>query len=206
MTQARTRLTLDEYLALDSEGWVALGLPEGRCEYVGSGELNVLPSESELNDWIAQELFWLLATAQIVSRRLIRPHSCEIEVTGKPKTRYPDLVILREEHINLTQKRLLIRLDMPPPRLIAEVVSPREVNRKRDYEEKRKQYQERGVPEYWLIDPENGCITVLKLMNEKYVEHGVFRGEGQISSLEFGLLPIKANQILEAGQNFDGGR
>lgn len=203
MTQALRKLTFEEYANLDAEEWARLGLPEGRCEYVESGELNVLPSESELNDWIAQELFWLLAMAQVVPRRLIRPHSCEIEVTGKPKTRYPDLVILQQEHINLTQKRLLIRLDMPPPRLIAEVVSPREVNRKRDYEEKRKQYQEREVPEYWLIDPEDGCITVLELVNGEYVEYRVFRGEEQIKSPEFGLLPIKAVQILEAGQYFD---
>lgn len=200
MTQALRKLTFEEYANLDSEDWVRLGLPENRCEYVGNGELNELPSESELNDWIAQELFWLLAMAKIVSRRLIRPHSCEIEVTGKPKTRFPDLVILREEHITLTQKRLLIRLDMPPPRLIAEVVSPREVSRKRDYEEKREQYQVRGIPEYWLIDPENQRITVLKLAEGKYVEYGVFQGTEQINSSELGLLPITVQQILEAGQ------
>jgi Uma2 family endonuclease len=52
LTQANKKLTFEEYLNLDAEGWLQLGLPEGRCEYI-DGELIEVPSESELNDWIA---------------------------------------------------------------------------------------------------------------------------------------------------------
>jgi Uma2 family endonuclease len=195
MTQAGRKLTFEEYASLNAEDWIRLGLPEGRCEY-GDGELVELPSESELNDWIAQELFWLLAISQIVSRRLIRPHSCEIEVPGKPRTRFPDLVILREEHLSLTQKRLLITLKMPPPQLVAEVISPGHDNHRRDDEAKRKQYQDRGIPEYWLINPENQSITVLELQNGQYVEFGIFRSNNVIQSPLFKGLNLMANQLF----------
>lgn len=42
MTQAARKLTFEEYLALNAEDWVRLGLPEGRCELevVSPGSIN----------------------------------------------------------------------------------------------------------------------------------------------------------------------
>ncbi|NJL56666.1 Uma2 family endonuclease, partial [bacterium] len=108
MTQARTRLTLDEYLALDGEGWVELGLPEGRCEY-GNGVLQELPPESDLNDRIALNLRDYLV-GRVSNDWLIRVHSCELVVPKisptDPLTRFPDLVVLEEEHLPLIERRL----------------------------------------------------------------------------------------------------
>ncbi len=195
MTQSVRKLTFEEYVNLNAEDWWRLGLPEGRCEYV-DGESIKVPSESELNDWIALELFWLLALAQIVPRRLIRPHSCEIEVPGKPQTRFPDLVILREEHLSLTQRRLFITLDMQPPQLVVEVVSPGDDNRRRDYEAKREQYQQRGIPEYWLLDPSSGTVGILVLQSSQYMQAGVFQGNSPIESKQFPQLQLTPRQIL----------
>lgn len=199
MTETHTTLTFEEYAGLDAEAWVRLGLPEGRVEF-WDGELVELPSESELNDWIANFLMILLGNTGVVPFRLLRPGKCEIEVSGKPKTRFPDLVILREAHLQMTQKRLFVRLEMPAPRLVAEVVSPGDKSRKRDHEAKRKQYQERGIPEYWLIEPIAQSVTVLTLEAGQYVEHGVFQGDTPIHSPELGALPISAAQLFEAGQ------
>ena len=187
---SKEKLSFDEYLNLEDPD----NLPEGRCEFI-DGELVELPPESEPNDWIAQELFWLLANTGSIPRRLIRPHSCEIEVIGKPRTRYPDLVILQEEHLGLTQKRFTITLEMPPPQLVAEVVSPGQNNRNRDYKDKLAQYQRRGIPEYWLIDPEWQAVVVLKLEDEKYSVVGTFQGNNQINSPTFPDL-ITAEQIF----------
>lgn len=196
MTQAIKKLTFEEYASLDAESWVKRGLPEGRCEYVDEWELNELPSESEPNDWIARYLFLLLANAGVVAARLIAIHTCEIEVTGKPKTRFPDLVILQEEHLKLTKKRLFIRLTMPVPRFVAEVVSPGDDNHQRDYEAKRKQYQQRGIPEYWLLNPETETIEVLELKDGQYVEFGRFQGATLIQSPNFKTLTFTAEQVF----------
>jgi hypothetical protein len=57
---------------------------------------------------------------------LVRPGKCDVQVpvlqTGDAANRIPDLVVLREEHLALTQKRLTVTLDMPPPVMVMEVV------------------------------------------------------------------------------------
>jgi Uma2 family endonuclease len=136
---------------------------EGLHELI-NGELVQLSPESGLNNAIAQELFWVLGLSGVVPRQLIKLHACELQVPRvrpeDPLNRYPDLVILRPEHITLTQRRLTIPLDMSPPQLVVEVVSPGENNRERDYVHKRDQYAARGIPEYWMIDPEQQTVMV----------------------------------------------
>jgi len=197
MAQAARKLSFEEYARLDAEDWVQLGLPEGRCEY-GDGELVALPSESELNDFIANFLMFMLASSGLVPLRFLRPHSCEIEVLGKPRTRFPDLVILREEHLSLTQRRLFITLKMPPPQLVVEVISPGKDSHKRDDTAKRQQYQERGIPEYWLINPKQQTITVLQLENQEYKEFGVFQRDTLIESPTLGVLNLTVSQVFAA--------
>lgn len=187
------KITFEEYLNYQDD-------TDQRYELI-DGELFALPPESELNNWITNHLFLILATAQIVNPRLIRIHSCEIQVpvlnSKDAANRYPDLVILREEHLALTQKRLTITRDMPPPRLVVEVVSPGRANRERDYEHKRRQYAALSVPEYWLIDPELGKIVIFQLAETGYQEVSVLQGEMSIISPEFGRLGITAAQILQ---------
>jgi Uma2 family endonuclease len=175
---------------------------EGRYELV-DGELIELPPESEPNIWIADNLQFLLAIAKVGSRRLIKTHACEVQVPVlQPKdsaNRYPDLVILRLEHLELSRRRLTITLDMPPPRLIVEVVSPGKLNRDRDYLRKRAQYAAISVPEYWLIDPIAQTVLVLILDGADYREVGTFSGNESIASVELAGLELTVGQIFEPG-------
>jgi Uma2 family endonuclease len=198
MTQATTPLTLEEYLAVDGEEWIRLGLPEGRCEYQ-DGALQELPPESDLNDRIALNLRDYLIE-QVSNEWLIRIHSCEIAVpkirSQDPATRFPDLVILQEEHLPIIERRLAIPLNTVPPKLIAEVVSPGEKNEARDDKDKRAQYAARGIPEYWLLEPHYDRIRVQELRNGEYVEMGVFRGNDRLVSKTFPNLRLTAGQML----------
>jgi Uma2 family endonuclease len=198
MTQATTPLTLEEYLAVDGEEWIRLGLPEGRCEYQ-DGALQELPPESDLNDRIALNLRDYLIE-QVSNEWLIRIHSCEIAVpkirSQDPATRFPDLVILEEKHLPIIERRLAIPLNTVPPKLIAEVVSPGEKNEARDDQDKRAQYAARGIPEYWLLEPHYDRIRVQELRNGEYVEKGVFRGIDRLVSKTFPHLRLTAGQML----------
>ncbi|MBE9039652.1 Uma2 family endonuclease [Oscillatoriales cyanobacterium LEGE 11467] len=186
-TQPR-KLTFAEYLAYEDD-------TDRRYELI-DGELVALPPESGINDWIAQELFWVLAIAQLAPRQLIRPHTCELQVpvlqSGDAANRYPDLVVLRQEHWELTQKRLTITLEMPPPRLVVEVVSPGKTSRERDYQRKRAQYEATGIPEYWIVDTQQEQITVLCLEEGRYIEETIL-------SPTFGELKLTARQIFDSG-------
>jgi Uma2 family endonuclease len=175
-------------------------LPEGRFEY-WDGDLVAVMSESIGNDAIANFIFIALVSAGIPFR-LIRPHSCEVEVPGRPRTRLPDLTCLDEAHLDLLKRRATITRDMPPPRLVAEVVSPggeTSENYQRDYQEKRDQYAAIGIPEYWLVDPDRAVVLVGVLTDGLY-QFQAFRGNDPIVSLIFPILNLTAAQILMAGQ------
>lgn len=160
-----------------------------------------LLTESGQNDEIANFLFAMFLNAGLVPLKLLRPHSCEVEVPGRPRTRFPDLAILCDQHPALLKRRNTITRQMPPPRVIIEMVSPGEQNRERDLIDKRRQYAEIAVPEYWLVDPECQTVTLLHLMTGPYIEHGIFRGNDRIHSSTFGELLLTATQILTAGES-----
>ena len=54
------------------------------------------------------------------------------------------------------------------PDLILEVLSPR--TRSRDRRIKLRAYQDAGVPEYWMADPDTRMVVVHVLQNGRYVE------------------------------------
>ena len=111
-----------------------------RYELLSTGELVQLPPESEENNYLATELYEALKA--VVTRRLIKTRSTTIQVqpVGDDKlNRYPDLIVLQSEHIDLmaSSKKNAIALGMPTPQLVAEFVSPggeKSENYRRDYE------------------------------------------------------------------------
>jgi Uma2 family endonuclease len=96
----------------------------------------------------------------------------------------------------MTQRRLTITLNMLPPQLVVEVVSPGQVSRERDYYHKRNQYAARGIPEYWIIDPEAQTIMVLQLKHDTYGEVGIFQSNTPIFSPTLPHLILTSEQIF----------
>lgn len=197
MTQARTRFrTIDEYAALHPSQ-----LPEGNYELI-DGEIVELPTESDLNLLIASFLTAMLL--QHCPYYLIR-RGTEIFVPSRAVTsRIPDLVLLSEAGFSAIDgaSRSAIKPDMPPPRLVVEVVSPGEPGREnydRDYVEKPREYAARGIPEYWQIDPERAVVRVLRLAGSSY-QVKEFRGGDRVLSIEFPELQLSAEQILKGGR------
>ncbi len=87
--------------------------------------------------------------------------------------REPDLLLLRDRADRRYQDRYWLGAD-----LVAEVISPD--NPDRDLVEKRIDYAEAGIPEYWIADPRDETITVLTLQDGAYVEHGEY-GRGVVA-------------------------
>jgi Uma2 family endonuclease len=190
-TEIKPRMSFEDYLVYDD------GMGR-RYEWV-DGVLQAMPTESEFNAWLSFALQLYLINSGLVKPRLTHRYNCELEVPVlKPKqarNRFPDLVVLRPEHIELTQRRLTIRLDMPAPLLVMEVVSPGKTNRDRDYKDKLAQYQAREIPEYWLVDPNQQLVMVLTLRDRAY-EVATFRGSECITSSIFPSFSLTAEQVL----------
>ncbi len=72
-----------------------------------------------------------------------------------------------------------------------EVVSPGAEQIERDYIEKVAEYQERGVSEYWIVDPIEQKITVLVLDQGSYTKT-VFSGHDAIASSTFPQLNLNS--------------
>ena len=97
------------------------------------------------------------------------------------KFREPDVLVLRDRADPRYQERFWLGAD-----LVVEVVSPDRPER--DLVDKRADYAEAGIPEYWIADPRHDTITVLTLAAGAYVEHGVHsRGDAAASPLLDGL-------------------
>jgi len=187
MTQAKQRFqSFEEYLSYDNgtDHWYELF----------NGKLIELPPESGENVQIANRLF--LQFALLLGTDCVRGQGLELEVRGEPRNRYPDLTILRPKHIEQLRRRNTIRLSMAPPLLVVEVVSPGDLQRDRDYVAKRIQYQDCGIPEYWLVDPGAQVILVLELAGNTYLEAGSFAGEKRVRSPQFPAFNLKVNQIF----------
>lgn len=192
MTQAKSRFTsLEDYLTYDDG--------TNRHHELVNGELIELPAESDLNVQIAGFLFVMLS--QVIPYYLLR-RGTELVVSSRTITsRYPDLMVLTGTLLASLEgaTRSIVTLDMPAPALVVEMVSPGETNRERDYGEKRSEYAERGFPEYWLIDPEAGLVTVLILAGKTYTATEFRDGDRVISPL-CKTLQLTAKQLLKAGR------
>lgn len=178
--------TFAEYLQYDDNS-------EKLCELF-NGELVEMPPESGFDFEIANFLF--LKFALLLGYRRVRGHGLELEVRGEPKNRYPDLTIIREEHIQLLSKRNTILLSMSPPLLVIEVVSPGEIQRDRDYIAKKLQYQDCGIPESWIVDPQTQTILVLELTGDTYREIGNFTNDDLVASPGFSELNLKVSEVF----------
>jgi len=183
------RLTLEEYLKYDDH-------TDSQYELV-AGELVAMPPESPKNVQIS--LFLLVNFLKFVPVNRLS-NKAEIVVCGsRATTRIPDLVVLTDELAKALQAstRSTITLDMPPPALVIEVVSPGKANEDRDYRYKRSEYAARGIAEYWIVDPQRDRITVLILVDGLY-EETVFAGNTAIASTIFPELQLTAEQVLNA--------
>jgi Uma2 family endonuclease len=106
--------------------------------------------------------------------------------------------VLQPEHLPLLKQRNIIRLSMPPPLLVVEIVSPGELQRNRDYVAKRSQYGDRGIPEYWIVDPQQRPILILTLVNGVYTETATLRGKQAIASDQVGSLNLTVAEVFGA--------
>ena len=187
MVQTNLRfLSFEDYLSHDND-------TENLYELF-NGELIEVPPESGFNVEIAT--FLLLQFASMVGHRRVRGHGLELEVRGEPRNRYPDLTIIREEHIEQLKRRNTIRLSMAPPAIAVEIVNPGELQRDRDYVAKRMQYQDRGIPEYWIVDPQTQTVLILAIAADAFTEFGSFSGDAQIVSPQFGALTFTATEVF----------
>ena len=147
----------EEFLALDTNHLVEFS----------HGHLEVLPMPSQSHQLITMLLYRLLSRF-VDAKRLGMVLAAPMRVQLWPgKIREPDVLFMLAEHAAQRGEQFWQGAD-----LVMEVVSPDD--RRRDLATKRREYAQAGIPEYWIVDPQQLEITVLSLAGDKYNVHGVF--------------------------------
>jgi Uma2 family endonuclease len=187
MTVSALKMTFEEFLNYD-DGTDTLYELE-------NGELIEMSAESEINRRIAMFLVAYFLKLGISFYRLTMKTG--LATSGsKVSVRVPDLVVLSEEGATALEgaRRSMVTMDMPPPLLVVEVVSPNQ--EKRDYRYKRSEYAARGIAEYWIVDPLQARVTVLEWL-EGFYEERIYQGDERIASPLLGELDLTAAQVLQ---------
>jgi Uma2 family endonuclease len=185
---AAKKMTFEEFLNYDDGTDTLYELEHG--------ELVPMPSESDINQRIA--IFLLIYFSQLGIPSYQLRMKAEVAVYSRQVgVRVPDLVVYSEELAKILQgaTRSLILMDMPPPLLVVEVVSPNQESR--DYRYKRSEYAARGIAEYWIVDPIAQKVTVLEWV-EGFYDERVYQGESAIASAIFANLQLTAAEVLQA--------
>lgn len=144
------------------------------------GQLEVLPMPTRIHQMIVGYLYLLFRTfanreAGIV---VLAPFRLRL---WEGKYREPALLFLANKNDPRNQEAFWLGAD-----LVIEVVSPDDPNR--DLVDKRREYAQAGIPEYWIVNPQTESITVLQLRHGFYVEHGLFtRGDTATSATLAGI-------------------
>jgi Uma2 family endonuclease len=154
------------------------------------GSVEVLPMPTRKHQAISRFLF--LAFLACVQRLGGTVFYAPLRVRVAPgRFREPDLVLLLDVNDPRNQNAFWLGAD-----LVVEIVSPDYVER--DTVLKRADYAEAGIPEYWIVNPDEETITVLKLSDGVYTAHGVFgRGETAASVLLTGFT-VSVDAVCDA--------
>jgi Uma2 family endonuclease len=147
-------------------------------------------------------------------RRLNLPYFIPNQAIVKPPEResgyFPDVLILNDAALvdePLWEKSSTVTKGTSIP-LVIEVVS---TNWRDDYYLKLADYEEMGIPEYWIVDyaalgarkfignPKQPTFSVYQLIDGEY-QVTQFRGGDKIISPTFPELKLTAKQVFNAGQ------
>jgi Uma2 family endonuclease len=160
---------------ISEEDYLRLTESTTRLVEFTDGNLEVLPMPSRTHPKL------LMFLCAILSEWASKHDGGEVLVAAFPvrlrpgKIREPDVLYMRRKNLSRSGEHMWDRAD-----LVMEIVSP--AGRRRDLVEKRKDYAEGKIPEYWIVDPQVQSVTVLKLQGGKYVVHSQAAKFGAVES------------------------
>jgi len=193
MTIATQKLTFEEYLAYNDSTDTRYELVDGElvAMSLGTGKHGAIIRfmVRQFEDALMQSKQPWVPLPALVGVRSPRGRSWDT-------SRIPDVTVLTiAQWEAMSDREAVINLNEPPPMLVVEVVSPS--TKTDDYRSKRSEYGLLEIPEYWVIDPLEGKIT-LCLLEHQFYDSTEYRGNAPIQSPTFPDLNLTVAQILAA--------
>lgn len=171
----------EEYLSLESN----------RLLEFSHGYMEVLPMPSPAHQRIVARLYQLCVQF-IMAHQLGELLFAPLRVQLWPgKYREPDLVFMAAANAERKRDQYWQGAD-----LVVEVIS--NSDRHRDTTIKRREYAQAGIPEYWLVDPQDETITIFYLVGDRYDVHGRFTTSHQATSRLLSGLTLNVADVFVA--------
>ncbi len=184
------RLSLQEYLDYDDG-------TDRRYE-LEDGFLIDMSGEHPLNSRIAVMLLLTFYRLGVAENLLAIGHQVEVR-SSYATCRQPDFMIHTvASDAALRSGEKVLHLGLPSPLFVVEVASSTLTDsrsRKKEYENKPREYADRGIPEMWIIDPDRSWIQVGTLTDGAY-QFQNFTGDAAIISPTFPELKLTAAIVL----------
>ena len=154
------------------------------------GRIEVLPMPTQQHQAISRFLFLALYSfvRGIGGNVFYAPLRLRIR---DGKFREPDLLLVTDADDPRCRNDYWFGAD-----LVAEVVSPD--NPDRDLIDKRGDYAEADIPEYWTANPVTGTVAVLVLSDGEYREHGVFQPGERADSPNLPGFSVDVKEMFDA--------
>jgi Uma2 family endonuclease len=136
-------------------------LPGNRLVELVNGSIEVLPGPSLLHQFIARLMF--LSLHEFCERNksgIVMTAPTRVRVSDR-HYREPDVLFISSRNLGRRQEQYWETAD-----LVVEILSPDDPDR--DLIDKRRDYANAGIPEYWIVDPRDKTIHVLTLDGTQY--------------------------------------
>jgi Uma2 family endonuclease len=154
------------------------------------GILEALPMPTDKHQSVLEFLY--LVFLNFIKPRGGKVHFAPVRLQVRPgKFREPDLMLLLLATDPRRQNRFWLGAD-----LALEVVS--EEKPERDLIDKRTDYAEARVPEYWIVNPQTETIIVLRLQGDVYEQAGCFRRGEAASSVLCPEFSVMVAEVFDA--------
>ncbi len=163
--QAGTRMTLEEFLALPEM--------EPRCELI-DGVLYMAAFPIPDHQFLAVVLTTRLVLKIMETGLGIVLNEPGVVLSSNTAVG-PDITVIRSDRIDIIGPTVIDGA----PDIVVEVLSS---NRNYDLVTKRRHYEAREVPEYWILDGGDDSLTVLELVAGSYRERAALTSEDTLTT------------------------
>ena len=182
-----TPMTYEDYLQMPDDG--------KRYELV-DGQLELMsPGPARTHQIIGRHLSHLLSLSCASEYEIVM---APVDVVLSPvEVRQPDLVMIHLSRMSIYKARGGIE---EPPDLVVEILSPS--SQKRDKVAKRRAYARFGVPEYWILNPDDETLEQ-NLLNSAgaYELADIYTGDEPIRSERLACVSFSMNEIMSRVRN-----
>jgi len=103
----------------------------------------------------------------------------------------PDIIVVCD------QKKIEKRGCVGAPDLVVEILSPSTA--KADWKDKYLLYEQSGVREYWIVNPDDALVHVFRLMDGKFFLDGTYSAADTVKIAIFEEVAIDLRNVFEEG-------